>query len=206
MFEDRADAGFKLCPKLKKFSDRKNIFVVGLTRGGVLTAKAITSCLSLKLFPLIVKKIPAPGNEELAIGAITSVKDVFLNSLLIKRLNIPKEEIENLVKQKKQEIKKLSQKLKTDYNILKNGDVILVDDGVATGASVIASREFLKKTGVKKIILATPVIAEDTLSEIMKYFDDVIYLIKERDFYSVGQFYKNFGQISDEEVARILNI
>lgn len=206
MFEDRVDAANKLCPKLKAFSGNKDVIVVGLTRGGVVTAKAVSDCLRLKLKALVVKKIPAPSNEELAIGAMASSKALYWNKPLLKDLNIGPGDKAKLVLQKQNEIKILEKELgiKKQNSDFRGKIVILVDDGVATGASVIAAQKYLRKNKAKKIILATPVIALDTLINIKRYFDRIIYLIKRRDFYAVGEFYNNFEQISNEEVARIL--
>jgi putative phosphoribosyl transferase len=206
MFEDRVDAAKQLCPKLEKFSNKKDVIVIGLMRGGLVTAKTISQVLNLKLKPLVVKKIQDPQNNELAIGAMTSLKDIFLNDALIKTLNISEFDINKQISIKWKEIRIISKTFNINYKGFKNKDIILVDDGVATGASVIAARDFLKKLGVNKIILATPVIATDTLKSIKKYFNEIICLIKENDFYAVGQFYKNFEQISNQELARILNI
>ena len=207
MFEDRVDAANKLCPKLKAFSGNKDVIVVGLTRGGVVTAKAISDCLKLKLKALVVKKIPAPSNEELAIGAMASSKDLYWNKGLLKELNIGPGDKAKLVLQKQNEIKILEKELgiKKQNKDFRGKTIILVDDGVATGASVIAAQKYLKKNKAKKIILATPVIALDTLINIKRYFDRIFYLIKRRDFYAVGEFYNNFEQISNKEVAKILS-
>lgn len=208
MFEDRVDAANKLCPKLKKFSDRKDTIVVGLTRGGIVTAKVIADFLNLKLKALVIKKIPASDDEELAIGAMISSKDIYWNKKLLKNLNIKIGDKLELIAKKEKEIKQQEKelKIKRRKDEFKNKNVILVDDGVATGASVIAAALYLKKNKAKKIILATPVIAFDTLLKIKKYFDLQFYLIKAKRFYAVGEFYNNFEQISNEKVARILNI
>lgn len=207
MFEDREDAGLRLCPKLKKFLNKKDCIIVGLTRGGVVTAKTISSFFGLPLRALVVKKIGAPQNPELAIGATVSLKDVYWDLDLLKRFNISNKEKRILITQKLKAVKALEKilKIKNRTSDFKNKNVILVDDGVATGASVIAAAKYLKRVKVKNIILATPVIAADTLVNIKKYFDIVVYLQKRTDFYAVGQFYYNFEEISDEKVARILN-
>lgn len=208
MFEDREDAGRKLCPKLKKFLNNKDCIIVGLTRGGVVTAKETSFLLSLPLKALVVKKIGAPGNPELAIGATVSLKDVYWDLGLLKSFNLSQKEKQRLVLQKSKEVKKLEKflKIKNKANEFRNKNVILVDDGVATGASVIAAAKYLRRARVKKIILAVPIIASDTLDNIKKYFDSIIYLQRRKDFHAVGQFYYNFEEISDEKVARILNI
>lgn len=206
MFEDRVDAGNKLVTKLEKYKNKSNVFVVGITRGGLRVAKTISQKLNLRILPLIIKKISLAPNEELAIGAIVSPKDIYWNEDLCKKFNIDLASKQKLALEKFEEIKLLKQNLnmKFDFLILKGKTVLLVDDGVATGASVIAASNFLRRIGVEKIILATPVISFDIYKDIKKYFDRFIYLITSKDFYSVGQFYNNFPQISDEETAKII--
>ena len=208
MFEDREDAGLRLCPKLKKFLNKKDCIVIGLTRGGVVTAKEISSFLKLPLRVLVVKKIGAPGNPELAIGAIVSSKDTYWDLKLLRSFKVSEIEKKVLVFRKLKEVSALQKilKIKNQEKEFKNKTVILVDDGVATGASVIAAAKYLKRVKAKNIILAAPVIAADTLVNINRYFDTVIYLEKRKDFYAVGQFYYNFDEISDEKVARILGV
>lgn len=206
MFEDRIDAAKKLCPKLLEYKNNKNAVIVGLTRGGVVTAKEISKFLHLNFKAIIIKKITVPGNEELAIGAMVSKEDVFWNKSLCRDFGIDKAKKEDLVSKKEKEIKKLEIKLgiKNTQRDFKEKITIVIDDGIATGASAIAASNFIRKQNPKQTILATPVIAFDALGYIKKYFDNVIYLEKRKDFYAVGQFYKNFEQISDEETANIL--
>lgn len=208
MFEDREDAGLKLCPKLKKFFNKNDCVVAGLTRGGVITAEKISSSLNLPLKVIVIKKIGAPENSELAIGAIISLKDIYWDLKIVKNLGISEKQKNLLAAKKLDEVKKLKRvlRIKTRKNEFKNKNIILVDDGVATGATVITAAKYLKRLNAKKIILATPVIATDTLISIKKYFDKVIYLEKRYDFYAVGQFYLNFEEIFDEKIAKILNI
>jgi len=207
MFENREDAGYRLCPRLKIFFNKKDYFVFGLTRGGIITAKKISSSLNLPLRAIVVKKIGAPENSELAIGAIISLKDIYWDLEIVKDLGISEKEKHLLALKKLNEVRELRKilKIRIISKELKNKTVILVDDGIATGASVIVAARYLKRLNVKNIVLATPVIAADTLINIKKYFDRVIYLEKRKDFYAVGQFYLNFEEISDEKVAKILN-
>lgn len=206
MLEDRVEAGKKLFEKLDLFKNKKDALIVGLTRGGVVTAKELAKDLNLRLVPLIVKKISLPLDKELAIGAIVDKKNVYWNEDLCQKFNINLRQKKNLILEKQREISRLKYNLKIKYNpnILKNKTVLIVDDGVATGATAIAAGIYARNNKVKKIILVTPVIASDLLSSIKSYFDDVIFLISASDFYSVGEFYNNFPQISDEETAKIL--
>lgn len=206
MFEDRVDAASKLCQKLKKYKDSKDTIVVGLTRGGVVTAKVIADFLKLKLKALVVKKIGAPGNPEFAIGALVCAKDVYWNEDSLRQLQVSKLEKEELVRQKEKEVQELGRELKLKVTPFeyKDKNAIVVDDGVATGATVIAATKYLKRNKVRKIILATPVISSDILEIIKKYFDSTIFLNSSVDFFAVGQFYKHFDQVSNQEVRQIL--
>lgn len=208
MFKDRVDAAQKLCQKLLTFKNDKSFIVVGLTRGGIVTAKIISSFLKIPLHAVVVKKIGAPYSSELAIGALVTLKDAFWNEALCQSLNITKDQKNKLAEQKVKEVETLQKELKIKKNekIFKGKNVILVDDGVATGASVMAAYNYLLRSNAKKIILATPMIAYDTLRDISKYFDRIIFIKQIRDFYSVSQFYKNFPQVTNEEVFKLLNI
>ncbi len=205
MFEDREQAGFLLAKRLEKFSKSKNLLVLGLARGGVVVAKVIADFLEAKLDTLVVKKIGTPWNPELAIGAVAPKNVVFWNEDLIKNLRISKEEKKGFKEEKEEEQKEQEIILRGRAPLEIFGKtVILVDDGVATGASVLAAAKFLKKEGAKKIILAVPIIARDTLIEIKKYFDMIVSLKVKKNFNAVGEFYKEFPQVTNEEVVKIL--
>ncbi|OGH10702.1 MAG: hypothetical protein A3B38_04440 [Candidatus Levybacteria bacterium RIFCSPLOWO2_01_FULL_36_13] len=203
MFKGRVDAAQKLLPKLKKF-ENTNTCVVGLLRGGIITAKVLSEFLLLPLQPLIVKKIGAPTNPEFAIGAMVDEKNIYKNVDIYNLLNISKKTEQKLIKEKMQEINILKKQLKIKrFKTYQN--IIIADDGVATGATVIAAWKFLKRRKVKNIFLATPVISSDTLRNIKVYFDTVYFLKKPKDFYAVSEFYQNFQQVTNEEVSSILH-
>ena len=165
-----------LAGHLHAFKKRKDVLVLGIARGGMVVARIISDKLELPLDVVVIKKIGAPNNPELAIGA-------------------------SLERGKRE---KLFRKGKKPLDI-KNRTVILVDDGVATGATVLCAQKFLKKEGAKKIILVIPVISKETYRHISRYCDRIIVLSVEDDFYAVGQFYKEFPQVSDEAVIRLLS-
>lgn len=205
MFEDRESAGFLLAKKLEKFAKVKNILVLGLARGGVVTAKIIASFLEVPLDTIVVKKIGAPSNQELAIGAVGPESTVYWNTDLAKQLGVKPASALKLRQGKEREREKQERELRGQKPLeIFDKTVILVDDGVATGASIIAAAMFLKKEKAKRLILAVPVIAIDTLRDIRKYFDSVFFLNSVKDFYAVGQFYKNFPQVENEEVIKFL--
>jgi len=204
MFESREEAAVKLCLKLKNIVKAKDIVVIALVRGGVILGKVIADNFKVPLDILVVKKIGAPQNSELAIGAVGPGNTVYWNRDLCKELGLSKEEKFEL-KNKKEEQRKEQEKLLGGLHIdFIEKSIILVDDGVATGATVIAASKYLKKNGAKEVILAVPVIAKDTVVNIKKYFDDVCSLKIVKDFYAVGQFYRNFPQIENEQVIEML--
>ena len=205
MFKDRRQAGKKLSSKLYKFKN-KDAIVVGITRGGAVVAQEISKALNLPLDVIVIKKIGAPQNPELAIGALGPNSVVFWDEGLIRRLNIG-EEYKNRSKEIKNfertQLENFLRKGKKPLDV-KNKKVILVDDGVATGATVLCAVKFFRKEKSKEVILAIPVIAKDTFLSIKKYFDTTIALQIEEDLYAIGQFYKKFPQIENEEVRDLL--
>ncbi|MCL5434834.1 MAG: phosphoribosyltransferase [Patescibacteria group bacterium] len=204
MFEDREEAAAKLCLKLKNVVEGKNIVVVALVRGGVVLGKVIADYFKAPLDIIVVKKIGAPQNSELAIGAIGPGNTVYWNNDLCKALGLSKKEKLKL-KNEKEEERKTQEKLLGRQRIdIKKKSVILVDDGVATGTTVIAARKFFKKTGAKEVILTVPVISKDTLINIKRYFDSVCILKSVSNFYAVGQFFRNFPQVENEQVIEML--
>lgn len=205
MFKNREEAGELLAGKLKRFKGTKDVLVLGLTRGGVVPASIIASRLRLPLDIIVIKKIGAPDNPELAIGAIGPKGTVYWSKKLIKELKVSKDNMWNLLSLKQEERQKQEETLrqgKSPKNI-KDKTVILVDDGVATGASVICASMYLESQGAKIKILAVPVISKDTISNISKYFERVIALDTPEYFSAVGEFYKDFPQVENEKVKNL---
>ncbi len=191
--------------KLFFYKDKSDIIIWGIPRGGVVVAKVVAQELKKPLDIIVIKKIGAPENPELAIGAV-GPSSVYWDQDLCQRLNVRRAQIRQMAGQKEREQEEREKLLRGDkpYPNLKNKTAILVDDGVATGATVLAAYKSLKKMKVKKVILATPVIAKDTFLNIKRYFDEVIFLEKPEEFYAVGEFYREFPQVEDEEVIRLL--
>ncbi len=204
MFEDREEAAVKLTKKLKKIVRNKDVAVIALVRGGVVLGKIIADYFNSSLDIMVIKKIGAPDNSELAIGAVGPKNTVYWNNRLCNILNISEEE--KLKLKERKEVERIQQEviLKHSRVDFKEKTVILVDDGIATGATVITAARFLRKEKVEKVILAVPVLSKDTLRNIKKYFDTVVYLLAVGDFYAVGEFYKNFPQVENEQVLKIL--
>jgi putative phosphoribosyl transferase len=205
MFENREQAGKKLAKELKKYAG-KNIIVLAIPRGGVIVAKEIAKELNSKLDLIVPRKIGAPWERELAIGAVAQDGSLVLNEDLIKELGIPKEYIQ---KEKEKELKEIERRLKVyrgnkKFPELKNKIVVLVDDGIATGATIKAALKFIKNQKPKKIVIAVPVAPLDTLKELEKEVDEIICLEKPKFMGAISEFYLDFKQVEDEEVVEIM--
>jgi len=203
MFKDRKEAALKLVDKLIDLKD-SNAVVVALPRGGVPLGVILAKKLNLDFDIFFVKKIPSPYNSEVAIGAISENGYVYLNKDAINMLNISNDYIKNKELEILQKIKEKRELYNKKRVSLNQKTVILVDDGIATGASVILAIEALKKEGVKKVIVASPVAPLDVAKKLEKITRCEI-LIKDANFIAVGAYYQDFSQLSDIEVMNLLN-
>jgi predicted phosphoribosyltransferase len=206
IFKDRQDAGQKLIQKLEKFKNSQETIVLGLPRGGVVTAFEISKELNLPLDIIVTRKIGAPGNPELAIGAITEIGESVLDVALISTMRVSQDYVNQEIKQETKEAnRRLSVYRGTRPPLnLQDKRVILVDDGVATGYTMLAAIKSVRKKEAKEIIIAVPVIALDTLKKIKREADEVIYLDSPISFWGISSFYENFDQIEDEEVIALM--
>ncbi len=212
LFQNRIEAGKKIAEKIKKLLNeeqlKNQLLVLAIPKGGVVIGNEIAKILNCPLDVIITKKIGAPDNPELAIGALGVIGKPVINKELALKTGTDGEylklEISNLKLKIEEQEKKFRQgKPPLD---LKDKIIILTDDGVATGATMRAALKIIRQQEPKKIIVATPVIAKDSLKEIEALADEVIYLETPALFFAVGQFYQNFEQISDEEIKEILNV
>lgn len=205
MFSSRSEAGQLLAQKLKQAQIKADV-VLGIPRGGVVVAEVIAENLQLPLKAIVVKKLGAPDNQELAIGAITYDNVTSLENDLIRNLRIDKSYINGELMQKQKELVERDLYLNQGKPLdLQNLAVILTDDGVATGATILAASKWIIKNKVKKLILALPVAARNTTSQLRKISDRCIVLAQPTSFRAVGQFYQDFRQITDAEVKQILD-
>lgn len=204
IFQNRSSAGKQLAKELKDI--KGDLLVMGLARGGVVVAAEIASELNAPLSPMIIQKIGAPGNPELALGAVAESGPEIFNEELITLLGVSNEYLkkETALQREKIMMRKtlyFGGKAAIDP---KDKTVILVDDGIATGASMKVAIASLKELGTKNIIVAVPVVSKEALACITKLIDQVVYLLKPVNFYAVGAFYKEFSQVSDEEVVTLI--
>lgn len=185
---------------------REEKIVLAIPRGGVVIGKELAKALNCSLDVIITKKIGAPGNPELAIGAVGALGEPVIDEALAERVGADEDYLKNQIAKIKIEIKRREKEFREDKPKLnfENKIVIITDDGVATGATMMAGIEIIRQQNPKKIIVAVPVIALDTLGKIKALADKVICLDSPLMFFAVGQFYQDFPQISDEEVKEIL--
>ncbi|MBI2147218.1 phosphoribosyltransferase [Candidatus Woesearchaeota archaeon] len=205
MFRNRTHAGQLLAKQLTKYKTKKGVLVLAIPRGGVAVAREIADELHAPLDVVIVRKIGAPGNEELAIGA-ASHDDVVLNKDVISYLGVSPSLLQQKIQEKQKEVKEryhLFRGKKKPYDV-KNKIIVLVDDGVATGATISAAIIVLKNQKPKKIVVAIPVAPPDTVQRLQKEADEVICLETPLAFMAIGQFYGDFTQVEDDEVVRLL--
>lgn len=205
-YPNREEAGRVLAEHLKPFSGNKEVVVLALPRGGVPVAYEIARKLQVPLDVFIVRKLGVPGHAELAMGAI-AVGDVEVyNDEIIKQLQISKEAIAQVVRQEKEELKRRETVYRGNqpFPNIKNKTIILVDDGIATGATMRAAIKALRAMNPSKITIAIPVADVDTCKQMTELADGVICPLQVRDFNAVGVWYEKFDQTTDEEVHNLL--
>jgi len=202
MIKDRIEAG-KLLGKRLSALDIKEPIVLAIPRGGIIVGHEVAKVLKCKLDVVISKKITPPENPEYAIGAITYDGTIYEGEYWNKYTNYPNFDEE--LDRKKIEVKRRLEEYRgtADYN-LKEKIIILVDDGIATGSTVFAILNWLNKQNVEKILLAIPVIPVSTHADIERKVSQIITLEIPIEFSAVGQFYKEFDQVSDQEVKKII--
>jgi len=210
MYENRRNAGKILAEKLKKLKEEGKIIdpvVVALPRGGVPVGVEIAKELNAPLDLLFVKKIPAPDNEELAIGSVSENGIVFLNQELVDKYGVDESYLQEKGIEKIQEMARLRDKYKHDPVPLEGRDVILVDDGIATGASMYLAAQSIARDLPRSIIIASPVAPNDeNIINMLKSVSHHLEILETPDmFMSVGRWYDDFHQLSDKEVKDLLN-
>lgn len=204
-FEDRADAGRHLSNELQRFAGERPI-VVALPRGGVPVGYEIARALDAPLDVLIARKLGAPGHPELGIGAIAQGGASYLNREVISMLGVSRDHIEQVSRLELAEIDRRVRAYRGDRPPLdvRGRTAILVDDGLATGATTRAAIRALRALGPRAIVIAFPVCARETAIAIQREVDEIVCAMVPRDFHAVGLWYSDFTQTTDEEVIELL--
>lgn len=208
MFKNRNEAGSLLARELEqKGYGGEDTIVLAIPRGGVVVGKVVADYLKAPLDVVIVKKLGVPHQPELALGAVGPEGVLEINWDLAERLKIDESYIQNQVRKLQKEVNERGQKFRSGKQQLNIKDmvVIVVDDGIATGATVESACLYLRKKNTRKLVVAVPVGPTTAREELVSLADEVLILLTPPDFSAVGQFYRNFPQITDEEVIKLLN-
>ena len=203
---DREAAGRLLAAALTDFDHQPDVIVLALPRGGVPVAAEIARALQVRLDLMLVRKLGVPGYEELAMGAIASGGVRVMNEEVVRQINIPPSAVEAAVRREGQELQRREKAYRDNRPALdvKGRTVLLVDDGLATGATMRAAVTALRRQHPRRIVIAVPTAAPDTCEEFRAEVDDIVCAITPTAFYAVGAWYEQFPQNTDEEVQQLL--
>lgn len=203
---DRVEAGRLLADKLTNYANRNDVIVLALPRGGVPVGYEISKKLHAPLDAFLVRKIGVPWHEELAMGAIAMGGVKVFNQDVVGSIHISEDDIKDVVQREQKELQRRNQVYRAGKPVpnLEHRTVILVDDGLATGATMRAAVSAIKKLKPARIIIAVPVAPLDTYHEFQNLVDEIICLEKPVIFYSISQWYDSFSQTTDEEVCELL--
>ncbi|TMT87226.1 phosphoribosyltransferase [Haloterrigena sp. H1] len=206
MFDDRTDAGERLAAELEA-RDLDIDVVLGIPRGALPVARPVADALDADLDVVVARKLGAPGNPELALGAVASDGSVWYNDDLIARVDIPEEYLEEVRAEEAENAREKADRYRETAGLpeLEGKRVVVVDDGVATGATATACLRQVQESGAEWVGLAVPVGSPRSVDELERETDEVIALQTPADFRAVGQYYRNFGQVTDEEAITYLD-
>lgn len=206
LFSDRTEAGRQLADRLMEYADRDDVIVLALPRGGVPVAYEVAKQLHAPLDVFLVRKLGLPDQKELAMGAIASGGIRVLNEQVVNTLQVPEEDIEAVAEVEKRELERQERLYRGDRPPpdVHGKTVILVDDGLATGSSMRAAVTALRQNNLARIVVAVPVGASETCSEMQNEADEVVCARTPEPFYAVALWYGDFSQTSDDEVYYLL--
>jgi putative phosphoribosyl transferase len=206
IFRDRIEAGRQLADELLHYGGRDHVLVLALPRGGVPVAAEVARRLALPLDVFVVRKLGVPGHEELAMGAIASGDVRVLNRDVIIALSVPAEVLESVTTTEREELARRERSYRGTRPApeVRGRTIILIDDGLATGATMRAAVAALRQQSAARIVVAVPVGAPSTCQELNEEADESICLFAPDSFIGVGQYYEDFSQTTDEEVRALL--
>lgn len=204
-FKDRHEAGGRLAIELAAYKGSDAI-VLGLPRGGVPVAAEVARALGLPLDVVVVRKVGAPGQPELAMGAVAQGGARFRNTAVVRDLRVSEEEFERRALEQEEEVRQRLRHFRGDLPVppLSGRTVILVDDGVATGSTILAAARALRTLRPGRLVMAVPVLSPRVQGKLEEACDELVYIACRDDFYAVGQWYRDFSQTPDQEVVRLL--
>ncbi len=207
LFEDRREAGKRLAAELGGYIGRDGL-VLALPRGGVVVGYEVATALGLPLEVFVSRKLGAPDNPELAIGAIAEIDGLWVDRETLKLLGVPEEYVRQEAERQKQEIGRRIRLYREGHPMpsLEGKTAIVVDDGVATGYTMLAALRGVRLAGPSELVAAVPVAPQETLWRISEEADKVVCLATPEPFYAVGLHYERFEQLSDQDVVEYLRL
>jgi len=205
-FRDRAEAGRQLAGLLQEYAGRDDVVVLALPRGGVPVASEVARALGAPLDVLVVRKLGVPGHEELAMGAIASGGAIVLDDSTIRALKIGDDELRRTVAAEERELERRESAYRSgrERPSLEGKAVVLIDDGLATGATMRAAVRAVQGQRPAKVVVAVPVAARQTRAELERLVDEVVCAVTPPSFRAVGVWYENFSQVADDDVRELL--
>src|SRR5438477_3703404 len=203
---DRYDAGRQLAERLRAYKDRPDVLVLALPRGGVPVGSEVAEALNAPLDVFLVRKLGVPGHEELAMGAIATGGVRILDQNLVRMLGIGPDEIERVTAREQRELERRELLYRDNRPApdVTGRTVVLVDDGLATGSTMRAAVEALRREGARTIVAAVPIAAPDTCESMRDEVDDIVCAVTPEPFRAVGIWYVDFSETSDQEVRELL--
>ncbi len=206
IFRDRTEAGQLLAAKLARFSGKPDAIVLALPRGGVPVGYEIARALKLPLDIFLVRKLGVPGHEELAFGAIAMGNVTVFNQEIIAMLGLSRHTIDAVIASEQMVLNERDEKYRGNRPLpnLKDRTVILVDDGIATGATLHAAINAIRQLDCRHLVAAVPIAPMEAISQFSRLVDEMVCLETPTDFFAIGSWYEDFSQTTDEEVYRLL--
>ncbi len=205
LFEDRHDAGKRLALQLTEYAGPDTL-VLALPRGGVVTGYEVASALRVPLDVLISRKIGAPGNPELAIGAVAEIDGLWVDRAATELLDVPEDYVPAEAERQSREIERMIQLYRGGRPLppVKDRTVIVVDDGIATGYTMLAAAKGVSEGNARRVVVAVPVAPREAIARLSQQADEIVCLATPEPFYAVGYHYVAFDQVADEDVIRYL--
>ena len=205
LFQNREDAGRRLADRLRQYQAQPETVILGIPRGGLVVGRAVADALNLPLGVCAVHKLGAPGNPELAIGAVDDESGIVSDPRLIRRLGISPVEVATEAAVQRDRLRTWVQQFgRSATGLERDHSVILVDDGIATGATAQAGIQAARRREARRIVLAVPVAPRESLATLRSMVDELVCLATPEPFYAVGNFFEEWPQVTDAEVRSLL--
>jgi putative phosphoribosyl transferase len=205
IFRDRVEAGERLAERLSAYRQATKTIVLGIPRGGIVVGAAMARDIELPLGICPVRKLGAPGNPELALGAVDEAEGRVIDRDLVRKVGISPADLDEAIAKERFELRRWLARLGEPVRDVKGWTVILTDDGIATGATARAGIQSVKRKGAGEVLLAVPVAPPDTVELLRPTVDQLLVIATPSPFYAVGNFFESWPQVTDQEVRGLLH-